>query len=137
MVWLKWLDTFSVGHEELDRQHNETLELINKLYEFDEVKAEAEVFGTLLDKMIAGIRIHSVTEQIYMKEIGYNNIEKHMHEHSILLDKVLRIKKIYTEEGIEHAKTLISLISRELLDHMQEEKIFMAKNRENIEIDQS
>jgi len=137
MAWLKWLDTYSIGDKEIDRQHNDILELINKLYEFNPVQDKTELFSSLLDKMIIGCHIHTITERMYMEKIGRKNIDTHMNEHKILLDQMLRIKTVYTEEGIDHAKFLIATISRQLLDHIQEEKNIMAENAEYILTDQS
>ena len=88
MVFMKWNDSLSVKVKEIDEQHKNLVEIVNKIYECKDSKK----ISNLLNELVEFTRVHFSTEENYFEKYNYPDKEHHMDEHANLIEKVLHFK---------------------------------------------
>jgi hemerythrin len=111
MEKIKWLDTFSVGVEEIDIQHKKLIEIINELIDHRDVNSDSEVISETLNKMTDYIKYHFSYEEEYLKEINYPELVIHELEHLDFIEKTtnfcigtLNVEKNISEDILQFLK---------------------------------
>ena len=77
----EWSDILSVGNTDVDRDHKELLDIYNQLVDFIEAGGNREEFAEILSKMTDYCLNHFKKEEIYMKELAYPDVIKHVRYH--------------------------------------------------------
>jgi hemerythrin len=86
---LVWREAYALGVELLDAQHREMVRLINLVLD-SEAGDEA---GARLDAMIAHLRRHFETEEVFLRAIDYPLTEEHSREHSLQLAEFVDLRR--------------------------------------------
>ena len=121
MPLFTWFDTYAVGNEEIDRQHKELFDILNRLYHSSyEPENIDSVFG-VLDELISYSYYHFKAEQQYMSDINYKYIDKQIIEHEHFTEKILKLKQSTDMNALELTKETIVFLGRWLLHHVTEE----------------
>ncbi len=101
MTLLQWRDEYSVGIEAVDYEHQQLIDLINRLHErLDAADAKMTVpafFGDLLK----GISAHFALEERFMREHDYGDLDRHKDDHERLLDELREIM-----DAFEHSEEI-------------------------------
>lgn len=94
----QWSDRLSVGVEEIDIQHKELFNIINKLLDTQSQDSEPveSVFG-FLEKYV---EVHFALEENYMERFNYPEIHRHEEEHTVFWENFAEIRADFNEEGI-------------------------------------
>jgi hemerythrin len=102
-----WNDAYSCGHDEIDSQHKEFFDKINKLHQCM-LDDECDPLP-LLDDLIQHTLYHFEYEEKIMDEIRYCDIEKHKKQHQKLVIKLESFKdSTYVNTRIELFEFLIT-----------------------------
>lgn len=88
MALLEWRDDFSLGIAEIDYEHRQMLELINKSYAQLTGDAPASTVIDCLGEIFARISAHFALEEKLMRERRYDEYEDHKADHERLLDEI-------------------------------------------------
>lgn len=83
-----WDESYSVGVEEIDKQHQKMLEIINRLYG---LLAKFDVAGELsgvINEIMEYADYHFSTEEKYFKDFNYEETEEHIRLHNEYRKKV-------------------------------------------------
>jgi len=80
-----WRDNHSVNVEEIDTQHKKILELVNNLHTSVEARLDKNKLEEMLIDLVEYTRMHFATEEKYMKEHDYSDLNNHHNEHRTLL----------------------------------------------------
>jgi hemerythrin-like metal-binding protein len=110
MKLLSWREDYSVGIDAVDHEHQELIDLINRLHQ-QLVGANAKVtvpafFGDLLK----GISAHFALEEKFMREQGYQRLASHKADHERLLDELRDIMEAFeTSEEIDSVELALRL----------------------------
>jgi hemerythrin-like metal-binding protein len=88
MPIVSWSDEFSVNVEEIDHQHQQMLDIVNKLHAAVEACKEQEVLNELLIELFEHTKFHFSTEDELMKKYAYPGYDQHLHEHNVLLQQL-------------------------------------------------
>lgn len=105
---IHWKKDYSVGVEELDKQHQRLISLINKLFllykdnKFDSVDVN-RIFKDLTDYADE----HFSTEEYYFKLYGYEKEKQHIELHNNYRKKVEELKK--SHEDNNSSETLFAI----------------------------
>jgi len=83
---IQWSDDWNLGIEEIDKQHRSLIEHFNDMKRRQQSGADS--FNGDLLFMQNYIKTHFQTEERYMKEIGFPELESHVNEHNFLRDRV-------------------------------------------------
>ena len=89
MPIVTWCDDYNVNVEEIDTQHQEMLELVNKLHSSVEACIDKNILKDLLVELVECTRIHFSTEEQLMEKYGFYEREEHLNEHRILLQHMI------------------------------------------------
>ena len=88
MAPLEWKDEYSVGVPAVDHEHQELIDLLNRLHQalVSEVPEDevAKIFGDLF----RAISSHFALEERFMRQHGYDQAAQHKADHERLLDEL-------------------------------------------------
>jgi len=132
MEAIRWSEKFSVGVKELDEQHRQIIEMLNRLISTPEARdANSETVSEILTAMTRYSLEHFKTEEGLMKAHGYPNLEEHRQEHIAYRRKAIDFSTAATI-GVESVpQILIDYLSEWWMHHILDEdmkyKPFFAK----------
>ena len=86
-----WNDGFSVGVQELDKQHQVLIGLINQLIESEDAPVQSETISDILSRMLEYTEFHFDAEEKYMAEYGYPDYEAHRMQHLQFIRKTAQL----------------------------------------------
>jgi len=89
MKTIEWQDEYTVGVKELDNQHRNLLDIINILLKEQSDKYEASKFKSALTSLIHYAYTHFATEERYLLEARFPNLNQHVLEHIDFIMKTL------------------------------------------------
>jgi len=97
---IEWRDSYSVGIEELDSQHQKLLELINKIGETaDTGPSKASCFA-LLNAMIRYAQEHFTTEERYLEKNAYPKYLEQKGANEKFVQETFTMAQELDEEGL-------------------------------------
>lgn len=118
MPLMEWDETMSVGVEELDRQHQTLIDLINEAYAAIQ-KHDGHMVSAILTRMQEYAALHFAAEERYMKDAGYPDLDAHTALHAAF------VKDVEGFQREQHKKTNLSklfvYLSRWLTRHIMDE----------------
>jgi len=88
MNTIEWNESFSVGVDELDQQHQRLFKMLNALFESVDTDSESETAEALVGDMAEYANSHFETEERYMSECEYPHLAAHKEEHEAFRKKV-------------------------------------------------
>ncbi|MCE5184528.1 MAG: hemerythrin family protein [Planctomycetaceae bacterium] len=81
----KWANRYSVGVDELDRQHQKLFSIFYTLLELD---SSGSTLTETLNSLLAYTHEHFTTEERYMAECNYPGLEEHRRSHDAFLNRI-------------------------------------------------
>lgn len=97
MPILVWSDEYSINVAEVDEQHKELLEHVNKLHAGVEAQIDKQDLHQLLVELYEYTAFHFTSEERLMKQHGMSNVKKHHKEHKLLLKHLKHICNAVSE----------------------------------------
>jgi len=88
MAPLEWKDSYSVGVAAVDHEHQELIDLVNRLHVALEAGKPAEEVSRVFGDLFRAISAHFALEERFMREHGYDQVEQHKADHERLLDEL-------------------------------------------------
>lgn len=102
MTLIEWRDEFSVGVPEVDHEHREMIELINRLHDKLSGRPAAITTMEFLGEIYTKISAHFALEEKVMRARQYDEYREHKADHEQLLDELRDIMDEYEEgEGLD------------------------------------
>jgi hemerythrin len=96
MTDIEWREGWALGIDLLDEQHRQMVVLLNLLFESD----NPVPVGERLDDLIAHLRRHFHTEEVFLRSIDYPDAEEHRREHAIQLAEFIDLRRSLGRSGI-------------------------------------
>ena len=132
MKAINWRDEFSVGVEEMDRQHKKLLAMINKLIEEQHTLTDPQTIAELLDGMVDYAQEHFRAEEYLMAEYGYDRKDRQEKQHKEFLDKTYSFMSASEVGPNILSVALLDYLSSWLINHiltedMQYKEFFRGK----------
>lgn len=94
---IQWGEEFSVHVEEIDEQHKKLFDILKRLHEALATQKDKKEFALLLGEFVFYTDYHFITEEKYLKEIGYPDIEAHIAQHQKVIEKVKEFRETYNK----------------------------------------
>jgi hemerythrin len=97
---IEWQDSYSIGVEEIDRQHKQLINTYNAFFTaYFDGKADREVVRLLgfLEEYAA---VHFADEEALQQRIGFPDYQQHRQQHQELTQKVAELKARINKEGL-------------------------------------
>ncbi len=88
MGTIEWDERYSVGVRELDEQHKQLFRMFDGLIESMETAVNSQTVSDLLADLREYALVHFETEERYMSECGYPDLENHKWTHEQFRMKV-------------------------------------------------
>ncbi|MEF8701560.1 MAG: bacteriohemerythrin [Candidatus Accumulibacter sp. UW26] len=111
-----WSNALSVGHAEIDRQHQVLIEIANRLNASMRSGAGRAACGTILDELVNYTVNHFAFEEKLMDKHRYGDRESHLAAHRRLIADVSKFKRQY-ESGETISIELMGFIRDWLVNH--------------------
>lgn len=88
MPLIEWRKEFETGVADVDHEHRELVDLINRLHENIAGGAARTRIAEFLGEVFARIAAHFALEESIMRKHAYDEYEAHKAEHEKLLDEI-------------------------------------------------
>lgn len=126
--WI-WKPSYSIGIEEIDEQHKNILELINKLNIASYYKKPYMVEEVLEDILKYTVE-HFAFEEALMQKNAYPLLQEHSDAHKSFINRIIFFKERH-ENGEDVAKQLRSDLQLWFIHHIQHDDIDYKKYHKN------
>ena len=93
MKKIVWEDEFSVGVEELDRQHKQIIEVINSLIDKPRIFFRSQNVSSALVDLTNYVSEHFLLEEQLLQENGYPTLLEHSKKHTLYSARVAEFCK--------------------------------------------
>ena len=114
-----WSEKFSVNVKEIDRQHRELVEWVNKLDEAMRAGKGKDLLGRLLSSLLEYTRKHFAYEQHLLESHHYPALPTHQAEHINLTEQVVDFQKQFENGTVRLTIPMMSFLSDWLTQHIQ------------------
>ena len=115
---MRWLDLYSIGVEQADRQHENLIDLLNCLNEAWRSGKSHDVLLFRLDQLLDAVGVHFRDEETLMVEREYPDLDLHRAEHDFLLVQVLQFRTQFASEEAELSESMLDFLRDWLRDHI-------------------
>ncbi len=113
-----WSDSFSVGINAIDEDHQKLLALLNRCINAMETEDRKEEIRAILVELLDYARTHFRREEAVMEACAYQGLDGHRQMHVLLVNDV---KKQYWQliQGELNLDKMVAFLSNWLVDHIQ------------------
>ena len=120
MEKIKWDERLSVGIEVIDEQHKEWIKHFNEVLSAIESNLGPGQISKTLSFLIDYTQFHFSTEEKFMVQYDYPEIESHKSRHAEIQGTINTLIRDFEEEGAtyELSKSLNTLMSNWLINHI-------------------
>jgi hemerythrin-like metal-binding protein len=119
MEYIKWNDELSVDNIIIDKQHKELFRLINDFYNAIVEKKGKEATQRAIEDMEDYIKTHFTSEEIMMKNAGYDDLEQHLKEHKFYVEKVRDLRERFNEGRMILSLEVTNFIKDWITNHIK------------------
>ena len=130
----KWKNDFSVGIQEMDDQHKNFFDIINRLVGEAGGNKGMEVAGPVLEQLSEYSRHHFTEEENWLKVIGYPGLQYQKAQHDFFISQVTELQDRHSKaEGnipISTQEFLRDWLLTHILDSDKKYGAFMLEVRE-------
>lgn len=127
---IDWNDSFSVHHDQIDKQHQKLIDLYNELHEtllHGTIEESTETRRQTLDSLVEYIDYHFSFEEEYLKDLNYAQLDKHCQIHKNFSSKVKTLQQDIVSGNMVFTSSLIKLLRNWIVDHiLKEDKAYSA-----------
>jgi len=115
---MRWLDLYSIGIEQVDRQHENLTDLLNCLNDAWRENKGQEVLQFRLDQFLDAVRSHFHDEEALMAEKDYHDLDLHKAEHDFLLEQVDQFRTQFSAGEVGMSDSMLDFFRDWLRDHI-------------------
>jgi len=118
-VFFKWSSDYSVNIKTIDDQHQELVNILNRLFVAVCMREGDKVIAGILDALMDYTKKHFSLEERLMRMAGYKDLEAHMEEHKKLLDQLDKLCKKYLIEDKPIYFEMLNFLKKWLKEHIK------------------
>lgn len=119
MALINWHPNFSINIEEIDKQHQLLVKMINDLYDAMNAGEEKAVLQKLINRLNIYAAMHFAKEEHYFDTFGYPETELHKKEHSDFEEKVLDFESDFNKGSQSLSIEIVNFLGDWLVGHIQ------------------
>lgn len=120
MTYIQWRPEFATGIPDVDHEHQEMIEWINRTLAACGQAAEGKAAVTdLLGEIFARISAHFALEEHVMKSRGYDQFVDHKRDHERLLDEIRDIMDEHEAGSLVIEERLAARLTPWFSDHFR------------------
>jgi len=118
MAFLTWSDNLAVGVADVDAQHRELVDLVNRLHvAMSEGRGKA-LLGATIDALVDYTQVHFTTEEAYFDTYGYPDADSHRLEHEAFVARVADFKQGFDEDRLMLSLDVMDFLGDWLVGHI-------------------
>ncbi|MDC0335683.1 bacteriohemerythrin [Pseudodesulfovibrio sp.] len=118
MPLIEWSNALSVGFDEIDKDHEKLVGIINNFNEAIEQKKDKDDLEEHLDDLIEYTSWHFRHEERLMQGVAYPKMEQHQQIHRELATKAVEIQKQFGDGDDSVLDVLIPFLKDWLTNHI-------------------
>ncbi len=88
MALLEWKEEYATGIDDVDQEHKDLIDVINRLHELLLADDAGLTVPAFFARLIEGVSAHFALEEMIMGESRYPDLEAHREDHARLLDEI-------------------------------------------------
>ena len=116
---MEWDASFNTGIVEIDDQHRQLVDMLNRLNGAMAHGEGASVLGNIFDELKAYTISHFGTEEKLFDETGYPGAEQHKQIHANLLEKVMELESDFKSGRVTMSREILMLLKDWLQNHIK------------------
>lgn len=117
-VFFKWSSDYSVQIKTIDDQHQELVNILNRLFIAVSKREGDKAIAEILDALMSYTQTHFALEERLMRQAKYKDIESHMEEHRKLLEQLDKLCKKHLLEEKPIYFEMLSFLKTWLKEHI-------------------
>jgi hemerythrin len=121
MGYLKWNQRYSVHVDEIDKQHQNLINLINEMYDAMQAGKGREIIDIVIDEFIDYTVYHFRTEEQLLLQHGYPEYDDHKEMHDNIAKKARDLKETLNKGSKPSNIDVMLLLTNWLNSHILEE----------------
>lgn len=121
MALIDWTEEFATGIPEIDAQHRQLVDIVNKFDEAARRGRGSRIMNEILNDLIGYTQEHFAFEEKFMAEKGFPGLKLHQSQHRQLLQKVERYQFEFNEERRRVTSEVQDLLKYWLTAHILKE----------------
>jgi hemerythrin len=95
-----WRDSYSIGHADIDAEHQQLFRLANAFFEADDKTSKTDCAMRLFQYT----REHFGREEALMRQIGYPGMDAHLTQHNELIGKLNVVAESIAKDTLQNAQ---------------------------------
>jgi hemerythrin len=119
-ILFPWRPEYSVGFEEIDRQHKLLVKLINDLQEAMYEGRGRDALAPILDDLVHYTETHFAFEEKMLQAGGFTKLVEHQAEHQKLTEQVCELRDQLRSRKIVLTTTVMRFLKNWLADHIMQ-----------------
>lgn len=112
MSTIEWKSIYEIGIENIDAQHKQLIEIINRLHEANVTGTSKMIVGEILQELLDYTIFHFNEEEMFLTNHNYPGFDKHKSEHEEFKNKIIKF--------IDDSKKQQLLISIKVIEYLKE-----------------
>jgi hemerythrin-like metal-binding protein len=122
MKKVEWSESYAIGVGVIDYQHRKLIRLIGDLQEYkDKKEFSDDVLDLILEELVDYTEYHFSTEENYMHQVNYPDLETHKVKHKNFVNKLQSLKEQFHSRNTEITDELERFLSSWLITHIAHE----------------
>lgn len=118
LLHIEWNDDWQSENNEIDQQHQQLINIANRLVNLSQNGANEKELMHQLDELLDYIRYHFDSEENLLTKFGYPEVLLHAQEHQRLLVKAIRLKEDFQHQEVKLQAFFSFLVDDVILGHM-------------------
>jgi hemerythrin len=118
-VFFKWSPEYSVSIKTIDNQHQELVNILNRLFVAVAVREGEKVIGGILEALKSYTKTHFALEERLMQQAKYADTEVHMAEHKKLIEQLDQLCEKHKLEEKPIYFDMLRFLKTWLKDHIK------------------
>ncbi|MDO8926622.1 MAG: bacteriohemerythrin [Sideroxyarcus sp.] len=118
-VFFKWSPDYSVNIKTIDNQHQELVNILNRLFVAVSKREGDRAIAGILDALVSYTQTHFALEERLMRQAKYKDLEPHIAEHRKLLAELDQLAKKHMLEDKPIYFEMLTFLKTWLKEHIQ------------------
>ena len=124
-----WKESFSIGIDEIDKQHQELLKMLNRcIKESEKGKEKSKLAGDdfnaineIINELSAYTDTHFKTEEQLMHSVNYPELKQQQDKHRMLTGQVIQLKENVSNKEMSAVNSITALLRDWFIEHIMDE----------------
>ena len=121
MPLIKWREAYSVDVAQFDKEHQQLVELINRMFVIVRDKDDIATISDSVARLIDYTEFHFVSEETAMEKAGFPGLEEHRRKHASLVEEITNFQQRLLTDGQSVGVEFYQFLREWLLVHIMEE----------------